>query len=68
MIIPGLSFEMNMLFHSIIIAFLFYLILHFWMNYSKTVAQKYSIVIGVVVLIYMSIFGHQLPRFGVMYY
>ncbi len=52
-----------MLFHSIIIAFLLYLILHFWLNYSKAVAQK-----GIIVLIYMSIFGHQLPRFGVNYY
>lgn len=68
MIIPGLSFELNMLLHSIIIAFLFYLLFHFWMNYSKAIAQKYSIGVGVVVLIYMSIFGHQLPRFGVMYY
>ncbi len=66
--IPGLSFELNMLLHSIIIAFLLYLILHFWMNYSKVVAQKYSIVVGFVVLIYMLIFGHQFPRFGVMYY
>jgi hypothetical protein len=66
--IPNLSFEMNMLLHSIIIAFLLYLILHFWMNYSKAIAQKYSIVFGIAVMIYMSIFGHQLPRFGVTYY
>ena len=66
--IPGLSFELNMILHSIVITFLLYLILHFWMNYSRVVAQKYSIVVGIAVLIYMLIFGHQLPRFGVMYY
>ena len=66
--IPGLSFELNMLFHSIVIAFLLYLILHFWMNYSRSFAQKYSIIVGIFVLIYMSIFGHNLPRFGVNYY
>lgn len=66
--IPNLSFEMNMLLHSIIIALLLYLILHFWLNYSKPIAQKYSIGVGVIVLIYMSIFGHHLPRFGVINY
>jgi hypothetical protein len=66
--VQGLSFQLNMLFHSIIIAFLLYLILHFWMNYSKYVAQKYSIWFGVIVLIYMSIFGHKFPRLGVNYY
>jgi hypothetical protein len=66
--IPGLSFELNMLIHSIVIAFLLYLILHFWMNYSRVVAQKYSIIVGIIVLIYMLVFGHQLPRFGVTYY
>jgi hypothetical protein len=68
MLIPNVSFEMNMIFHSIVIALLLYMILHFWMNYSRATAQKYSIAVGIVVLIYMSIFGHQLPRFGVMYY
>lgn len=68
MLLPNVSFEMNMLFHSIIIAFLLYLVLHFFMNYSRSVAQKYSLIVGVLVLIYMSIFGHHLPRFGVMHY
>jgi hypothetical protein len=66
--LPNVSFEMNMLFHSVIIAILLYLILHFFMNYPRVVAQKYSLVVGVLVLIYMLMFGHQLPRFGVMYY
>lgn len=68
MLLPNVSFEMNMLFHSIIIAILLYLVLHFFLHYSRPIAQKYSLIVGVLVLIYMSIFGHQLPRFGVIYY
>jgi hypothetical protein len=68
MLLPNVSFEMNMLFHSVVIAFLLYMILHCFMNYPRPVAQKYSLVVGFLVLIYMLVFGHQLPRFGVMYY
>lgn len=53
---------LTMLFHSLIITIILYLLMRYVLkqNYSK--AMDRSLVIGAFVLIYMILFGHGLPN------
>jgi hypothetical protein len=50
-----------MFIHSAIIAAILYVIMKFILKQSEMVAQDRSILIGAFVLIYMILFGHNLP-------
>jgi hypothetical protein len=50
-----------MLLHSVIIGVILYLLMVFFLNQNKMVAENRSILISAVVLIYMILFGHGLP-------
>ena len=51
-----------MLVHSVIIGLIFFLIMRFILGQSVSVAEDRSVLLGAVVLIYMVLFGHRLPR------
>jgi len=50
-----------MLLHSLIIAFVLYLLMIFILKQRHAVAENRSLLIGAFVLIYMILFGHGLP-------
>lgn len=50
-----------MIVHSFIIGGVLYAIMKFGLKQSNEVAQRRSILIGAIVLIYMILFGHGLP-------
>lgn len=50
-----------MLFHSIIIGLILFVLMRFALGQSLAVAEDRSVLIGAVVLIYMVLFGHRLP-------
>lgn len=51
-----------MLLHSIIIGLILYMIMLFVLKQPSAVAENRSILIAAVVLIYMILFGHGLPK------
>ena len=51
-----------MLFHSLIIGVLLYLFMVFGLKQESLVAENRSIMIAAVIVIYMIIFGHGLPK------
>ncbi len=51
-----------MLVHSVIIGLILFLIMRFILGQSVSVAEDRSVLLGAVVLIYMVLFGHRLPR------
>ncbi len=51
-----------MLFHSVIIAIVLYVCMVYLGNFRPRVAENKSILISAIVLIYMLLFGHNLPR------
>lgn len=51
-----------MLFHSLVIGVVLYVIMLFVLGQRQIVAENRSIVISAVVLIYMIMFGHGLPK------
>ena len=51
-----------MLFHSLIIGVLLYLFMVFGLKQESLVAENRSIMIAAVVVIYMIMFGHGLPK------
>ena len=51
-----------MLMHSIIIGLVLYLIMIYALGQSQSLAESRSILIASVVLIYMLLFGHGLPK------
>jgi high-affinity Fe2+/Pb2+ permease len=51
-----------MLLHSLIIGILLYIIMVFILGQNRIVAENRSILIAAVVLIYMILFGHGLPK------
>jgi len=51
-----------MVFHSIIITIILYVIMKFLLKQSELKSQNRSILIGAFVLIYMILFGHSLPN------
>jgi ABC-type phosphate transport system permease subunit len=53
---------LNMLLHSVIIAVILYLFMVYVLGQKQLVAENRSILIGALVLAYMILFGHGLPR------
>jgi CBS domain containing-hemolysin-like protein len=51
-----------MLLHAIIIGLILYLIMLFGLKQPKAVAENRSLLIAAIVLIYMLLFGHGLPK------
>lgn len=51
-----------MILHSAVIGFILYLIMVFLLGQKSVVAENRSIVIAAIVLIYMIVFGHGLPK------
>ena len=51
-----------MLLHSIIIGILLYLFMIFILGQKQIVAENRSILLAALVLVYMILFGHSLPR------
>ena len=52
-----------MVFHSVIIGIVLYLIMIYGLNQPQRMAENRSILIAAIVLIYMILFGHKLPKF-----
>jgi hypothetical protein len=52
----------TMFIHSLIITVILYIIMKFILKQSDMVAQDRSILIGALILVYMILFGHGLPR------
>ena len=53
---------LSMLLHSLIIGILLYLFMIFALGQNSIVAENRSILIAAVILIYMILFGHGLPK------
>jgi hypothetical protein len=51
-----------MLLHAIIIGLILYLIMLFGLKQPNAVAENRSLLIAAIVLIYMLLFGHGLPK------
>jgi len=51
-----------MVLHSIIIGLILYMLMVFVFNQDAMVAENRSILIAAVILIYMILFGHDIPR------
>jgi hypothetical protein len=52
-----------MLLHSAIISSVIYLVMVYVVGQSKSVSESRSLLIGAILLIYMLMFGHALPKF-----
>jgi putative effector of murein hydrolase len=52
----------TMLIHSAIITTILYIIMKFILKQPEMISQNRSLLIGSLVLIYMILFGHGLPR------
>ena len=52
-----------MLLHSAIISSVIYLVMVYAVGQSKSVSESRSLLIGAILLIYMLMFGHALPKF-----
>jgi hypothetical protein len=53
---------LTMVLHSVIIGIILYLLMIYGLNQPKRMAENRSILIAAIVLIYMILFGHGLPR------
>ena len=53
---------LTMLLHSVIIGVILYIIMVFILGQRTVVAENRSILIAAVILIYMILFGHGLPK------
>ena len=51
-----------MLLHSVIIGVLLYIIMVFILGQRQVVAENRSILLAALILVYMILFGHGLPR------
>lgn len=51
-----------MLIHSVIIALILYFIMLFVLKQPARMAENRSLVLGAIILIYMILFGHGLPK------
>ena len=56
-----------MLLHSVIIGLILYLIMLFGLKQASEVAESRSLLIAAVVLIYMLLFGHGLPKMPIKF-
>ena len=52
---------LTMVFHSILIGFILYILMKYLLGQNQIVAENRSILISALVLIYMIMFGHGLP-------
>ena len=52
-----------MVLHSVLIGFILYLGMIFLLKQPKAIAENRSILISAIVLIYMILFGHGLPKY-----
>jgi hypothetical protein len=57
----GFENGLTMAIHSAVITFVIYLIMTSILNMKSEVAEDRSILIGSLILIYMILFGHNLP-------
>jgi hypothetical protein len=53
---------LTMLFHSVIVGVVLYIIMLFGLKQRQQVAENRSILLAAFVLIYMILFGHGLPK------
>ena len=53
---------LTMVLHSVIIGIVLYLLMFYGLKQSQRMAENRSILIAAIVLIYMILFGHGLPR------
>jgi len=53
---------LTMLFHSVVVGVVLYLIMFFGLKQRQQVAENRSILLAAFVLIYMILFGHGLPK------
>jgi hypothetical protein len=53
---------LTMLLHSVVIGVILYILMVFVLGQNVVVAQNRSILIAAVILIYMILFGHGLPK------
>ena len=53
---------LTMLFHSIIVGIILYIIMFFGLKQRQQVAENRSILLAAFVLVYMILFGHGLPK------
>lgn len=53
---------LTMVVHSIVIGIILYIIMYLVMKQPQTVAENRSILFAAFALIYMILFGHQLPN------
>ena len=53
---------LTMLLHSVVIGVILYILMVFILGQNTIVAQNRSILIAAVILIYMILFGHGLPK------
>lgn len=51
-----------MLMHSVIIGFLLYLIMIYLLGQRQVVAENRSILLAALILVYMIMFGHGMPK------
>jgi len=51
-----------MLLHSLLIGLLLYAIMVFLMKQPARIAEDRSVLLGAIVLVYMVLFGHGLPK------
>lgn len=51
-----------MLLHSVLIAIVLYIIMVFLLKQPSQVAEDRSIFLGALILLYMLLFGHKLPK------
>ncbi len=56
-----------MLLHSVIIGLILYIIMLFGLKQPQAVAENRSLLIAAVVLIYMILFGHGLPKMPIKF-
>ncbi len=52
----------TMLFHAVIIGVVLYIFMSFVLKQKQKVAENRSILLAAIVLIYMILFGHGLPK------
>lgn len=52
----------NMLIHSVIIGILLYIFMIFILGQTPIVAENRSILLASIILVYMILFGHGLPK------
>jgi len=53
---------LKMLLHSVVIGILLYLFMFYILRQRQIVAENRSILLAAIILIYMILFGHKLPR------